>query len=223
MRNPLMSISGYAQGIEQGFLKEPGSAAHIILEESRRLTELVNRLLTLSRMENGEKTASPELLYVDEAVEDCLDRVNGLAMDKGVTLRLFSFDHEMRVWADEELLATIMDNLLTNAIRYARKNVGVEVQKGGGAVRIRVADDGEGISPEDFPHIFERCYKGKGGIFGIGLAIARTAARSMSGELMAENRAVGGAVFTCVLPAEEGRAAMEPEREDGILKGGEKE
>ena len=116
-----------------------------------------------------------------------------------------------------------MDNLLTNAIRYARKNVGVEVQKGGGAVRIRVADDGEGISPEDFPHIFERCYKGKGGIFGIGLAIARTAARSMSGELMAENRAVGGAVFTCVLPAEEGRAAMEPEREDGILKGGEKE
>ena len=223
LRNPLMSISGYAQGIEQGFLKEPGSAAHIILEESRRLTELVNRLLTLSRMENGEKTASPELLYVDEAVEDCLDRVNGLAMDKGVTLRLFSFDHEMRVWADEELLATIMDNLLTNAIRYARKNVGVEVQKGGGAVRIRVADDGEGISPEDFPHIFERCYKGKGGIFGIGLAIARTAARSMSGELMAENRAVGGAVFTCVLPAEEGRAAMEPEREDGILKGGEKE
>ena len=81
----------------------------------------------------------------------------------------------------------------------------------------------KGFLQKIFRIFFERCYKGKGGIFGIGLAIARTAARSMSGELMAENRAVGGAVFTCVLPAEEGRAAMEPEREDGILKGGEKE
>lgn len=67
------------------------------------------------------------------------------------------------------------------------------------AVCVTVSDDGDGIAQEDLPHIFERCYKGKGGNFGIGLTIARSAALKMEGRLTAENPAGGGAAFTLLL------------------------
>ena len=59
-----------------------------------------------------------------------------------------------------------------------------------------MADDGDGLDEKDLPRIFERCYKGKGGHFGIGLAIARSAAEQMHGTISAENRKGGGACFT---------------------------
>lgn len=66
-------------------------------------------------------------------------------------------------------------------------------------VLIQVLDDGDGIQEQDLPHLFERCYKGKGGNFGIGLTIAKTAAEYMQGSLTAANRPEGGAVFTLQL------------------------
>ena len=61
------------------------------------------------------------------------------------------------------------------------------------SVSISVLDDGDGIAQNDLPHLFERCYKGKGGHFGIGLAIAASAAEKMDGTLCAANRDTGGA------------------------------
>ena len=69
-------------------------------------------------------------------------------------------------------------------------------------VLISVSDDGGGIDEKDLPHVFERCYKGRGGSFGIGLAIAGSAAEKMGGRLTAANQDGGGAVFTLsLLPA----------------------
>ena len=84
LRNQLMSISGYAQGIEHGIFKEPETAAHTILEESGRLTELVTSLLTLSRIESRDNGTDISLQPVplDEVLEDCLDRVSSLAVKK---------------------------------------------------------------------------------------------------------------------------------------------
>ena len=88
---------------------------------------------------------------------------------------------------DEELLGQVLDNILPNAIRYAQKTVTATVACLQETVSVTVSDDGGGIAPEDLPHIFERCYKGKGGNFGIGLTIARSAALKMEGRLTAEN------------------------------------
>ena len=95
----------------------------------------------------------------------------------------------------------VLENLLTNAIRYAKKTVTMLVTAKKGLISITVSDDGEGISEKDLPHLFDRCYKGKGGNFGIGLTIARSAAQNMGGELRAANLPAGGAVFTLVLNA----------------------
>ena len=111
LRNPLMSISGYAQGIEQGVFPAPKEAAHTILEESVRLTELVNSLLTLSRMESGQTSPVLTSVSLRDAIGDCLDRFHGLALQKGVVLAAPVVDETLAVLGDEELLGKVLDNL----------------------------------------------------------------------------------------------------------------
>ena len=134
-------------------------------------------------------------------MEDGLDRLNGLALQKQVSLVLAPFNRGLAAWGEEDLLGKVLDNLLTNAIRYAKTTVTVSAVEESGRVRIAVADDGDGIAEKDLPHLFERCYKGKGGNFGIGLAIARSAAQKMGSELTAANGETGGAIFTLTLQA----------------------
>lgn len=196
LRNPLMSISGYAQGIEQERFSSPKDAAHTILAESGRLTKLVNSLLTLSRMESEPNSSPLNTVSIIDIIEECLDRMNGLAFKKGITVSLMSFDETLCVYGDEELICKVLENLLTNAIRYAKTTVTISVTVEKKLLCISVADDGDGISDKDLPHLFERCYKGKDGNFGIGLAIARSATQKMGGTLSAANAESGGAVFT---------------------------
>ena len=201
LRNPLMSIGGYAQGIERGVFTSPQAAAHTIMEESQRLTELVGELLTLSRLENDTQAASLKKLRVIGPIQDCMDRANGLALQRNIQLALQPFDHSICILANEELFAQVLNNLLSNAIRYAKSTVMLTVEAAEQSVSIGVLDDGEGIAQNDLPHLFERCYKGKGGHFGIGLAIAACSAEKLNGTLSASNRETGGACFTLCLPA----------------------
>ena len=199
LRNPLMSICGYAQGIEQNVFPQPRQAAHTILEESDRLTKLVGSLLTLSRIESGQHAPELAPLCVGECMEDCLDRAAGAALQKNIRLCYTAPEKRLFVLGNEELFAQVAENLLSNAIRYAHATVEVACTEKDGWIQVTVADDGDGIDEKDLPRIFERCYKGKGGHFGIGLAIARSAAEQMQGTLSAMNRESGGACFTWTL------------------------
>lgn len=199
LRNPLMSISGYAQGIEQGVFQPTKDAAHTILTESLRLTEVVNSLLTLSRLESSQQDAVLGPVRLSETVEDCLDRLNGLAVQQGISLTLIPFEQNITVYSEEDLFGKVLENLLTNAIRYAKTAVTVSVRTEKNRAAISVSDDGDGIDKKDLPHLFERCYKGRGGNFGIGLAIAHSAAEKMDGHLTAANQHKSGAVFTLSL------------------------
>lgn len=201
LRNPLMSISGYAQGIEHGIFKEPETAAHTILEESGRLTELVTSLLTLSRIESRDNGTDISLQPVplDEVLEDCLDRVSSLAVKKGIQVQIAPYEEEEAVLGDGELICKVLENFLTNALRYAISEVTIRIQPEKKLTAISVEDDGNGIASKDLPHLFERCYKGNGGNFGISLAIATSAAERMKGSVKGENRPEGGAVFTLTL------------------------
>ena len=199
LRNPLMSISGYAQGIEQGIFHSPQEAAHIIIEESTRLKDLVNSLLTLSRLESDGQKSILIPPQIADSIENCLERLNGLAVQENISLVLQPFDRTITAYGEEELLSKVLDNLLTNAIRYAKMAVIISVSATGSHVFISVSDDGDGIAERDLPHLFERCYKGKDGNFGIGLAIVRSAAQKMNGELLASNLKNSGAIFTLSL------------------------
>lgn len=199
LRNPLMSISGYAQGIEQGIFPSDKEASHTILEESLRLTQMVNSLLTLSRLETGKECCTLHPVLLSEVIEDCLDRIAGVAVRRNIALCTDMPEVDASVLAEEELLEKVLDNLLSNAVRYAVSKVVIRLRSSQETYLISVCDDGPGIDDEDIPHIFERCYKGQGGVFGLGLAIARSAVQTLGGSISASNNGAGGAVFTLVL------------------------
>lgn len=141
LRTPLMSIAGYAQGIETGVFEDSRHAAHIISEESTRLTGLVEGLLNLSRMNVTEK---PKLvsLRLSEELSDICEHMNGLAVSSGKTIRLDIEEGADAVLGDSESLWQITENILSNALRYARKEVSIDVR--------RVASDGKPHGTENF-------------------------------------------------------------------------
>ena len=200
LRTPLMSIGGYAQGIETGIMADYMHAAHIISEESAWLTQYVSDLLTLSRLETGEKFQL-ERLDLADCIEESFEHMNGLALKNGVELKVEMPQRELLVEADAAQLVRILDNLVSNAVRYAHHTVWIQVEDArddvrGGDISLHVVDDGDGIRESELPHIFERSYKGEKGGFGFGLAIASNAARNMNATLDAGNRPEGGAEFT---------------------------
>jgi len=79
-------------------------------------------------------------------------------------------------------------------MRYARQKVTISLEKKGGIVSLIISDDGDGIPQNDIPFIFDRFYKGKNGNFGLGLAIAKSAAELLNGRIKAYNQEQG-AVF----------------------------
>ena len=195
LRTPLMSIGGYAQGIDQGVLSDPRAAARIIMDESQRLTSMVNELLTLSRLD--QEADQPELMPVclSDVLHTSISRIAGAAQIKGIELDVVPFHQEMMVSGNDRLLELILDNLLSNAVRYAHTKVSVSVEETSDAVRLCVTDNGDGIAPEDLPHIFERGYKGKNGHYGVGLAIAATAAQKCKAKIQVKQAPMRGTVF----------------------------
>ncbi len=205
MRNLLSSIQGYAQGIQAGVFS-PEEAAGKILAQSRRVTELESNFshyVALSDLRRQEPET--EILSPEKWAEGCLENYRPEAEEKGVSLSLRVGDGDLAVRTSAELLEAVADNLLSNAVRYAASAVTVSVGREDGRIFLRVEDDGPGISEADLSHIFEPLYKGKGGVFGLGLAVADQAANLLGGSLTAENRPEGGAAFTLRFPAEAGR------------------
>ena len=199
LRTPLMSISGYAQGIQCGVFPDTAEAAGIIMSESARLTELVDGILTLSRMDNRRQALELRPVELYSFVGVCLKRLEGMAMGREVSL-VFEEDGERELYAraDGDLLVKTFYNVCSNCIRYATSQVHITISAAEGLAAVTVEDDGPGFAPEDVDHLFERFYKGKGGNFGIGLAIAKSSVEYMGGEISARNTGTG-ASFTLYL------------------------
>ncbi len=127
LRTPLMSIAGYAQGIETGVFDDPMHAVHIISEESMRLTGLVEGLLNLSRINVTEK---PKLvrLSLSEELSDICEHMNGMAVSLGKVIKLDIDEEADAVLGDSDSLWKITENILSNALRYAKKEVCIEAR-----------------------------------------------------------------------------------------------
>ncbi len=200
MRTHLMTITSYAQGLETG-IAAPAEAGSHIMREGERLTEIVDNDLTFSTLEDPLLHVTLTSVPVLELVQNSIDRFAFQGKQKAISIRLEGDGSEPFAAGDEILIEKILDNLLSNALRYAKNEIVISVYGRDDKVTLTVADDGAGLSETDLSHLFERYYKGKDGQHGIGLTIARTAAERMGGALTAENKAAGGALFTLTLPA----------------------
>lgn len=198
-RTPLMSIQSYAEGIKYG-ITDSTASADIIIDESKRLTQLVENLLFLSRLDAIEENYCFSRLDANELLHCCTERMNSIAVKNNIEVEADIPDKAVMINADEEKLTRAFTNILSNCIRYAKGKVTVKsVLKDDNKLEITVADDGPGFAENELPNIFERFYKGSNGNFGLGLAIARTVIEKHNGSITAANHE-SGAVFTIEIP-----------------------
>ena len=199
LRTPLMSIKCYAEGISFGIM-EPKAASETILQETDNLADLVTDLLYISKIDNITTAYQTTEIDLRELIRDAATRQEAQALKRQIRF-VFDFDEAPISYACvNELFSRAMDNLISNAIRYARSEITLSCHEGKDHIEICVADDGAGIDPELIPHIFERFTKGSGGNHGIGLSIVKTIFEQRGGEIAAGNRALGGAEFVISLP-----------------------
>ena len=198
LRTPLMSIKVYAEGIACG-LMEPKAAGKTILAETDRLTELVNDLIYIAQLDNITSIYTKSKVNLPQIIRDCAARQKAVADIKQIS---FVFDigaEQIDFLCVPELISKAVDNLISNALRYAKSKITISCRKTPEETIISVADDGEGMDPDIIPHVFERFCKGKGGNTGIGLSIVKSIAEQSGGNVTAENSNEGGAVFTMTL------------------------
>jgi len=178
-----------------------------VLDESRRLSRLVEDLLNLARADAGRVRLLMEDFYLNELVADCCRSAQALAAARHLKLECLA-NGDVQYRGDEALLRRLLMNLLDNAIRYtpAGGTVTVALEPNGTSVRLRVADTGVGIAPEDAQRVFERFYRAgearsrEDGGFGLGLAIVKWVAESHQGSVECRSTPGKGSEFTVTLP-----------------------
>ena len=198
LKTPLMAIQGYAEGIQAGVM-DTASAAEVILEESDRMTELVEELLDISKIDMGRQPLTLSETDIRELLYDSIRAVEPAAAATGITIAPDFPEEPIMVKCDDTQMRRAVTNILTNGLRYAHSQLCLTCRPDKRNVIIRIQDDGDGIAEGDLPHIFERFYMGKSGKSGIGLALTKEIIHLHKGTIRAYN-GESGAVFEITLP-----------------------
>ena len=198
LKTPLMAIQGYAEGIQAGVM-DTGSAAEVILKESDRMTELVDELLDISKIDMGRQQLALSEIDIRELLYDGIRAVEPAAAASGITIVPDFPEEPVMVSCDDTRLRRAVTNILSNGVRYARSELRLTCRTEKRHVTIRIQDDGDGIAEEDLPHIFDRFYMGKSGKSGIGLALTKEIIYLHRGTIRAYNGDTG-AVFEISIP-----------------------
>ena len=198
LKTPLMAIQGYAEGIQAGVM-DTASAAEVILAESDRMTELVDELLDISKIDMGRQPPTLSEMDVRELLYDSIRAVEPTAAAGGITITPDFPETPIMVSCDDTRLRRAVTNILSNGVRYARSELRLTCRTEKRHATIRIQDNGDGIAEEDLPHIFDRFYMGRSGKSGIGLALTKEIIHLHKGTIRAYN-GDGGAVFEISIP-----------------------
>jgi signal transduction histidine kinase len=204
LKSPLMSISGYAEGIRDGIFEGEGvrKGLDIILGESGRLRDLVTEMTLLAKLDSEADIVWPVVFKLEELLTEAVERVNPLLVSRSLSLHTeISGEAALYLRADRDKLLQALLNVLSNAARYADKNIIIRAGESKGQITLTVGDDGPGIPRELLPSLFHRFVKGKDGDSGLGLAISRAIVERCGGSIAADNAPEGGAVLTFRFPA----------------------
>lgn len=192
--------------------KQRGRFLSAALKNHSDMARLVGNLLSVARLETGSQRYRIAPIPMEKLCACIQDKYEDTLESHGVELDI-SADTLGEILCDENLLCSVLDNLIYNALRYtpAGGTIRVRASREGERIALAVSDTGCGILPEHLPHIFERGYMAgdKGGT-GMGLYIVRTAMEGMKGNVTAGSAPEGGALFTLCFPAKFDKAlAME--------------
>lgn len=180
LRTPLTLISGYSEVMRDIPGEMTPENMQIIIDETERLSSLVNDMLELSKLADEEAITHYEVFDLNEVIEETIKRYDKLVERKGYKI-LFKANKKVKVNADKTRILQVIYNLINNAVNYTGKDktVSVKLYAENAKIKISITDTGEGIPPEQLPLIWEKYYRG--GTFhkretvgsGLGLSIVK--------------------------------------------------
>ena len=211
LRTPLTSIRGYVELLREGDAGELTDEQHqfvaIVERNADRLLRLVGDLLFVAQVEAGEITLEPGSTDVEELVREAVDAAQPAAAMKGIEIAL-DLDGLGEVHGDRARLAQVLDNLISNALKFTPPGGHVAVRTSRSADRgvIEVSDSGMGISEEDQSRLFKRFFRTASATdqaiqgTGLGLAIVKAIVEAHDGDITVESVEGEGTVFRVELP-----------------------
>jgi signal transduction histidine kinase/DNA-binding response OmpR family regulator len=219
LRSPLTSIKGFVELLHTspGLSERQREWVDIVLSSTDRLVELVNDLLDVARVEAGRVEIHRRPTDVGALAQEVAALIGPRLASRDQELRLELPDDLPRAMADPARLRQVLTNLLTNAHQYTPPggHIALRAQQAERALRIEVADDGPGMTPEQTDRVFERFYRAPGtGAArppgsGLGLAIVRALVDLQGGTTAVDSRPGHGSTFVVTLPLAPGSAASE--------------
>jgi PAS domain S-box-containing protein len=217
IRTPLHALLGFAKllGSDPDLSDEQRESVLVIRDNGQRLLDLLENVLTLSRLESAGASVERHRVDVVELLSDIVALFQPRARERGLTLALRSDLDRLPALLDGDKVRQILTNLVANALRHTRSGeVLVCLDARPGQLEIEVADTGPGIDPSMHEVLFQPFERGPGGATGLGLAISRRLTASMGGELMLASSGPEGSCFRLVLPftAEAGSTAVTADR-----------
>ncbi len=207
LRTPLATLDGYLEGLEDGVIQPRDATWTLLRHETARMASLVNDLQELWRAEAKQLPLTIEPVDVRAVAAAAVERFSAVAGERAVEIQLDATEAAY-ARADRARLTQVVDNLLSNAVRYTTEGttvmVGVRAERE--SVMLSVADRGPGLTEEQRAKVFERFYRidpsrsrALGGS-GIGLAIAKALVELMDGRIWADSDGPGyGATFNVAL------------------------
>lgn len=177
LRTPLTLIEGYAEAMRDLPDENTPENMQVIIDETRRLSTLVNTVLELNSVRRSAHEITPVRFSLTDCIRGIMTRYAKLTEQDGYHV-VFEPQENVEVVADEVKVQQVVYNLINNAITYtgADQTVIVRQKTAGDTVRIEVVDSGEGIAPEDLPYIWDRYYRGskphKRAAIGSGLGLS---------------------------------------------------
>ena len=209
LRTPLTMIAGYGEVMRDIPGENTPENVQIIIDETTRLTTLVNDMLDLSKLQSGVMTLNTSTFNITQEIKSIISRYDKLLSNQQIAIR-FEYDQDIMVKGDSVKLGQVIYNLINNAINYCGEDHKVIVRQllHEGRVCFQFIDHGEGIEKEQLPYIWERYYKvdkthvrSKVGS-GLGLSIVKTILELHQAEYGVRSKLKEGTTFWFILPIE---------------------
>lgn len=211
LRNPMTIISMLCGMMQKAFSSDGthssrriSSAIDTMQQAAGRMNVLLEDLLDTSKIEAGRYTVRPVQLEVSQIFEEAYALLAPLALAKGVDLS-FNAEPGLQINADPERLFQVLSNLIGNAIKFTPRlgNIGISAMSNGEEIVFAVRDSGEGIAPDQLPHVFDRYWtKGENNPTGtgLGLYISQGIVQAHGGRIEAESELGRGSEFRFTVP-----------------------
>ena len=213
LRTPLTAISGNAANLLTNDDKlDSETRTQIftdIYDDSMWLISLVENLLSVTRLEEGQMNLNLSTQLVDEVIEEAMRHINRKSVEHQIKVE-FS-DELMLAKMDAKLIMQVLINLVDNAVKYTpvESSITVSARKNGDMIEISVEDDGPGIPAKDKTRVLDMFFTGEHKIadgrrsLGLGLALCKTIVNAHGGEITLTDNAPHGCRFTFTLPSDE--------------------